>query len=196
MSVVNLSKPEQFIGGANYHGTISPDIAVSLGRDVLDLSTLQPEAFFNPPITSDLASQPLFYQRIKMAWLSLVIPKPNITVLNPELEQTARLTAHADMVDKAFNMETNNRYVFIYSPRAVLLPHVDLGLVSVNTELIGSAKLSWLDHETGTVFDETEMVPGDITEINGNYTYSVANTSLDSRIVLAQLLPTVEFHKK
>ena len=196
MSAVNLSNLEQFTGGASYDKAIDPNFAVSLGRDVLDLTALQPEAFFRPLITEELASQPQFYRRINMAWLSLDTPKPNVTLLNPDLEQTARLTAHADTVDKAFDMETRNRYVLIYGPRAVLFPHVDLGLVSVNTELIGKAKLSWHDHETNTVFDDTEMDPGDITVINGNYTHSVANVSLDSRIVIAQLLPANKFYKK
>lgn len=194
MSVVNLSNPEQFIGGAKYAEAVNPQIATSLGRDVFNLSTIQEDAFFHPPITEEGASQPVYYSLIKMAWLSVDTTKPLTNpLLDPKLEQTARLIEHADAVDEAFGIETINRYVLLYNARAVLFPHEDLGAFAINTGLLGKGKLSWHDHETGVVFEDAEMVPGDLVVVNGNYTHSAASTGNQARIILAQLVPADKF---
>ncbi len=192
MSVVNLSNLEQFSGGANFHTAINPEFAMSLGRDVIDLSTLQPDAFYYPPITEKGASQPVNYQLIKMAWLSLDSQAEPATLLDPELEQTKRILEYADMVDKAFDMETKDRYVLLYNRKAVLFAHDDLGQTAVNTNLLGTGSLLWHDYETKFVLEQTEMTLGDIIVVNGNVTHSVTNSD-GPRVVLVQTLQNADF---
>jgi len=191
MSIVNLHNPEQYTGGSSFRSAVNPEYALSLGNDVIDLSILQPEAFFNPPITGELASQPIYYQRIKMAWLGGDSNKLNKPLLDQKHQQTTRLIEYADRVDEAFKMETRDRYVLLYNPGAVLLPHEELGLFAVNSALMGSGKQSWHEQDSiGLITGETEMVPGGIVVINGNHTHSY-NASIGTRphIILAQLLP-------
>lgn len=190
MSPIKQSSPDPYAGGVNINQAINPEHAMFLGRDVLDLSTLQPNAFFNPPLTDELASQPKFSQIIKKAWLSQTDTKATGILLDPNLEQTQRLLEHADMLDEEYGMKTGDRYVLVFRPRAVFLPRPDFGIVSVYSGLLGNTTLASHDMDDATVLDETEITAGDIAIDYGEFTHSIANLSTTAnQLMLVQTLP-------
>ncbi len=215
MSLVNLpiSSPEYgpvlLLCNDVHEQALNPAEALLLGRDVLSLYAEQPEAFFNRPATEEAASQPIVHQHIRQAWLKLSIPKPNDTLLDPNLEYTQRLLRHVKLVERAFDTDTLDASVLLIGRRAVLLPpevfqatNADTRLVlppaqklqptAVFTELSGIGDVVWRDRETGIYTKRSQVKSGDITVVKKGFPVTSMNTSLtDLRIVLVQTLPLI-----
>lgn len=215
MSLVNLPissaeyGPVLLLCNAVHEQALNPAEALLLGRDVLTLSAEQPGAFFNRPVTEETASQPIVHQHITQAWLKLSNPKPNDTLLDPNLEHTQRLLNHVKLIERTFDTNTLDAYVLMIGRRAVLLtpeafkatsedtrlvlsPAQKLQPTAVYTELSGIGDVVWHDCETGISTDRKQVKSGDITVAKKGHPFTSMNTSLtDLRIVLVQTLPLI-----